>query len=167
MTTEGQNVIAVTTLKNGKEMTAAQSEALDEVQIRALIDERVQAVRAKNVNAALSSIAPDVLVFDVVNPLQAQGSASSRQRTEAWFSSFLGPIGFEMRDLRIATGGDVAFSHSLNRYSGTQTGGVEIDMWVRATTCYRKIDGRWTITHEHQSVPFDGESGQASLDLKP
>jgi ketosteroid isomerase-like protein len=40
-------------------------------------------------------------------------------------------------------------------------------MWVRATTCYRKIDGTWTITHEYQSVPFDGESGRASLDLEP
>ena len=40
-------------------------------------------------------------------------------------------------------------------------------MWVRATTCYRKIDGTWMITHEHQSVPFDTESGKASLDLEP
>jgi ketosteroid isomerase-like protein len=40
-------------------------------------------------------------------------------------------------------------------------------MWVRATTCYRKIDGKWMITHEHQSVPFDTESGKASLDLEP
>lgn len=138
-----------------------------EVQIRALIDQRIEAVRGKNVDRALASIAPDVLMFDVVNPLQAHGSDASRQRTEAWFSSFQGPIGVEMRDLSIATGGDVAFSHSLNRYSGTQTGGVEIDMWVRATTCYRKVDGRWMITHEHQSVPFDGENGQALLDLQP
>lgn len=138
-----------------------------EVQIRALIDQRIEAVRGKNVDRALASIAPDVLLFDVVNRLQAHGSDASRQRTEAWFSSFQGPIGFEIRDLTVSTGGDVAFSYSLNRYSGTQTGGVEIDMWVRATTCYRKIDGRWMITHEHQSVPFDGESGQASLDLQP
>ena len=40
-------------------------------------------------------------------------------------------------------------------------------MWIRATLCYRKIDGKWMVTHEHVSVPFDPESGQASLDLKP
>ena len=40
-------------------------------------------------------------------------------------------------------------------------------MWVRATVCYRKIDGTWMVTHEHNSVPFDVESGKASLDLKP
>ncbi len=146
---------------------AEKSGTIAEGQIRALIDERVKAVRAKNVDEALAGIAPDVLLFDVVNPLQAHGLEWSRQRTEAWFSSFQGPIGYEIRDLSITTGGDVAFSHSLNRYSGTQTEGVQIDMWVRATTCYRKVDGAWMITHEHQSVPFDGESGQASLDLTP
>lgn len=148
-------------------MTTAQSEANNEAQIRALIDDQVKAVGAKNVNETMSCITPEILSFDVVNPLQSVGSEASAKRAEAWFSSFEGPIGFEIRDLTITGGGDVAFSHSLNRYSGTQTGGVEIDMWVRSTACYRKIDGMWMITHEHQSVPFDGASGKASLDLTP
>ncbi len=63
--------------------------------------------------------------------------------------------------------GDVAFSRNLTRYSGTQLGDQKIDMWVRATICYRHIDGRWMIVHEHQSVPFDGESGRATLDAQP
>jgi hypothetical protein len=42
-----------------------------------------------------------------------------------------------------------------------------IGMWVRMATCYCKIDGKWMVTHEHQSVPFDAESGKALLDLKP
>jgi ketosteroid isomerase-like protein len=148
-------------------MTIARSEASDEAQIRALIDDRVEAVRVRDVNGAISGIAPEIRSFDIVNSLQSIGSEASRRRAEAWFSSFSGPIGYEMRDLSITTGDGVAFSYSLNRYSGTQTGGVEIDMWVRATACYRKINGSWMVTHEHQSVPFDGESGRASLDLKP
>jgi hypothetical protein len=39
-------------------------------------------------------------------------------------------------------------------------------MWARATVCYREIDGKWMITHEHESVPFDVNSGKASLDLE-
>jgi ketosteroid isomerase-like protein len=148
-------------------LTTTHSQASDEAQIRTLIDDRVEAVRTKDVDGAMSGIAPDIRSFDVVNPLQSFGSKASGERAQAWFSSFQGPIGYETRDLSITTGGDVAFSHSLNRYSGTQTGGVEIDMWVRATACYRKIEGTWVITHEHQSVPFDGQSGRASLDLKP
>jgi activator of Hsp90 ATPase-like protein/SnoaL-like protein len=65
-------------------------------------------------------------------------------------------------------GRGVGFCHSLNRLSGTKTDGEEIDMWLRATVCFRKIDGKWTITHRHESVPFymDG-SYKAAVDLKP
>ena len=51
----------------------------------------------------------------------------------------------------------MAFSHSLNRVSATTTDGEKLDMWWRATVCYRKIDGKWMVTHEHASVPFDVE----------
>ncbi len=40
-------------------------------------------------------------------------------------------------------------------------------MWVRATLGCRRIDGRWLITHDHESVPFDPASGQALTDLAP
>lgn len=148
-------------------MTPENNKALAEAQIRWLIDDRVKAVRTRDLNGATSNIAPDLRSFDVVNPLQRIGSDGSRRRAAEWFSSFRGPIGYEIRDLSIAAGDDVAFSHSLNRYSGTKIDGGKIDMWVRATVCYRKIDGKWTITHEHQSVPFEAQSGRASLDLKP
>ena len=44
----------------------------------------------------------------------------------------------------------------------------QVDLWFRETLGFRKIDGKWTITHEHSSVPFymDG-SFKAAIDLKP
>jgi ketosteroid isomerase-like protein len=62
----------------------------------------------------------------------------------------------------------VAFSHSLNRIYGKRTNGEDTDVWVRATACYRKMNGKWKVTHEHISVPFymDG-SYRAAVDLKP
>jgi ketosteroid isomerase-like protein len=72
-------------------MTTASNKASDEAEIRTLIDNRIQAVRAKDVNRAMSGIAPDILSFDVVNVLQSVGSEASRRRGEAWFSSFRGP----------------------------------------------------------------------------
>ena len=148
-------------------LPARASPDIDEAQIRKLVDARVRAVREKDVDEAMSTVAPDVLSFDVVNPLQNVGADASRKRARAWFSSFQGPLGCELRDLSIAVGGDVAFSHSLNRYSGTKSDGEKIDMWVRATACYRKINGKWLLTHEHSSVPFDAETGKASLAIKP
>lgn len=148
-------------------LTPANRKAADEAHIRELIDGQVAAVRAKNLGAATSNDAPDMVSFDVVNPLQRVGSDGSRNRAQEWFASFAGPIGYEIRDLAVAARDDVAFSHCLNRYSGTTVDGRKIDMWVRATACYRKIDGKWMVAHEHQSVPFDAVSGKASLGLKP
>lgn len=82
-----------------------------ESEIRKLIDARVAAVRAKDVEGSTAHIAPDIMAFDVVNPLRFAGADAEKKRVEEWFSSFAGPIGCEVRDLSIATGGDVAFSH--------------------------------------------------------
>src|ERR1700730_7526245 len=109
-------------------MMSIKSKAIEEAEIRALIDTRVKAVRTKDVNMALSNIAPDILSFDVVNPLQYIGSDASRKRTEDLFSSFQGPIGYEIRDLSITTGDDVAFCHSLNQVSATKTDGKKFEM---------------------------------------
>ena len=138
-----------------------------EDQLRGLIEDKVNAVRAKDVDGATFDYAPDVVSFDVINPLQYIGADAIKKRLGDWFSSFQGSIGFEISDLSITVGGDVAFSHSLNHVSATKTDGVKLDMWWRETACYRKLDGRWLITHQHTSVPFDMESGKASLDLKP
>lgn len=139
----------------------------DEAKIRALLEDWVKAIRVKDVQGATANIAPDILLFDVVDPLQSTGSDSIRKRTAEWFSSFHAPIGYEMRDLSIAVGDTVAFSHSLNRVSATRTDGKKLDMWWRATICFRKVGDKWMATHEHNSVPFDTKTGLASLDLKP
>lgn len=148
-------------------MATATSQAIDEPQIRALINDREAAVRARDVDRSTANIAPDLVWFDVVNPLQHIGSQALKKRAEEWFASFEGPIVFETRDLSITAGDGVAFSHGLSHVSAIKTGGGQLDMWWRTTLCFRKIDGKWMITHEHNSVPFDVESGKASLDLKP
>ncbi len=146
---------------------ATENKAIDEAQIRGLIENKIKAVRAKDIDGATSDYAADVMSFDVVNPLRYIGANAVRKRLEEWFSSFQGSIGLEIRDLSITAGEAVAFSHCLNHVSATTTGGGKLDMWWRETACYRKLEGKWLITHQHSSVPFDVESGKASLNLKP
>jgi ketosteroid isomerase-like protein len=148
-------------------MTTEHSKATGEAQIRVLIEDRVKAIRDKDIEALMSNHAPDVLTFDALNPLQYIGSDKVKERAEQWLSWYQGPIGYEIRDLSITAGEEVAFCHYLYRVSGTMTNGRVVNMWVRSTVCYRKIDGEWMVTHEHTSVPFDAESGKASLDLNP
>jgi ketosteroid isomerase-like protein len=148
-------------------MTVEDDRRVDEAKIRELLDDWVQALRSRDADAIISRQAPEVVSFDVVNPLQYVGADETRRRAQEWLSSFQGPVGLEMRELSVTVGDDVAFAHSLNRVSGTMADGQAIGMWLRSTVCLRKIDGQWTVTHQHSSVPFDGESGRASLDLKP
>jgi uncharacterized protein (TIGR02246 family) len=149
-------------------MAAKNSKATDQASIRQLVDNWVKALRSKDVDAVMSHYAPDIVVFDLAPPLQYTGADAYRKNWEAWFPTFRGPIGYEVRDLRIAASDDVAFCHSFNRITGTRTDDEKTDVWVRATFCCRKIDGKWKIVHEHQSVPFymDG-SYRAAVDLIP
>jgi uncharacterized protein (TIGR02246 family) len=148
-------------------MSTLINNALEGSKIRALVRDRVDAIRAKDADRAMAGCSPDLLLFDVVKPLCSSGLETARQRAETWFSSFEGPLYYELRDLTIDAGDDVAFSHSLNRVSATRADGNNLDMWWRATVCYRKIDGEWKVTHEHNSVPVDSQTGQAAMDLKP
>ncbi len=143
------------------------AEAVDQAEIRRLIAEHVQAVRARDIDTLVSHYANDVRSFDVVNPLQTTGTDAIRKRLKEWFSTLRGPLGFEIHDLEIVTGHNVAFCCGVSGVSATTTNETKLNMWYRTTICYRKINGNWRITHEHDSVPFDAASGRASLDLKP
>ncbi len=134
---------------------ATKKQAIDETQIREIVENWAKAVRAKDLNGMMANYAPEVLSFDVLPPLQEKGLNTARKRAEAWISSFQGPIGYDMRDLSLTVGDDVAFLHSINQVSGTKTDGNKVEMPVRATICFRKIDGKWLVTHQHVSVPIE------------
>ena len=148
-------------------MTTTNTFRQAETEIRELLEQRAAATRAKKADGATALFSSDVVTFDVVNPIQRVGVESVRPRTQEWFSSFRGPIGYEMRDVNVSAGDDVAFAHLLYRVSGTLESGDELGMWNRATFCFRKINGAWRIVHEHDSVPFDPATGMASTDLEP
>ena len=139
----------------------------NEAQIRAIIYERVKGVKNKDVNALTINHAENAAIFDVLDPLYYEGVEAVRERSENWLSSYETEIGYEVCDLEITSGEDVAFCRYLYHVSGTLKAGGKVSMWVRATVCFQKIEGEWKIVHEHQSVPFDAETGKASLDLKP
>lgn len=138
-----------------------------ELQIRSLIDDWADALRAKDVARRTAHYADDVVVFDVITPGQHVGLDAVKQRLTQWFSTFDGPIDSEVRDLDIAADGQVAFCHSLHRFRGSLSNGGMLDMLVRYTTCLRRIDGRWAVTHEHASTPFDPKTGLASVVTPP
>jgi ketosteroid isomerase-like protein len=138
-----------------------------EREVALLVEQIADAIRARDVEAVLRNYAPDVLAYDLLPPLQYKGAVALRQRLAAWLGSFTGTIAFEMRDLTIAAGSNVAFCHSLNGVNGTSADGTQVDMWWRATMGFRRIGGIWLVTHAHSSEPFDMPSGNALTELRP
>ena len=140
----------------------------EESRLSELTNSWVAALRAKDVDALMSHYEPDVLLYDLAPPLRYRGADAYRKNWEEWFASFQGPVGYEIHNLSVSVGNDIAFSTSINRISGARTTGEQTDVWVRATVCYRKRDNQWWVAHEHISVPFymDG-SFKAAIDLKP
>jgi PhnB protein len=147
-------------------MATLKSQAGNEALIRAVIDDWAEAVRAKNAADVVRHHAPGFIHFSLAPPLIS--TASDRKGLEAWFATWQGPLGYEVRDLTVTADEDVAFSHSLNRLSGMTTDGERASMWFRHTLGFRRIGGTWKITHEHESVPFhmDG-SFKAAVELTP
>jgi uncharacterized protein (TIGR02246 family) len=139
----------------------------DEAAIQSLLDEWTVLLRDKDIEGVMSLYAPEVVTFDIVPPLRCMGADALRKLWEEVFFVYQGPIDYELRDLSITVGNDVAFSHSLNRLSGTMPNGQETGYWLRWTACFRKINGKWLIVHHQNSVPVDLEHGKAVLDLTP
>jgi ketosteroid isomerase-like protein len=141
--------------------------AVDEADIRQRIDRLVEAIRAMDLEGVKSIYAPDIVSFDIVPPLQHVRAEAQSKNWADVFTTYQRPLGYEIHDLTITVGDDVAFGHSLNRISGTLKNGNRADFWLRWTSCFRKIDGNWLIVHHQASVPVDFESGRALLNLEP
>ena len=109
-------------------MTNENNNPNDEVQIRAIIEERVKAVDDKDINALLTNHASEVLSFDVNNPLQYAGADKVRERAEKWLSAYQSSIGYEVRNLAVTAGDTAAFCHYLYRISGTLNDGEKVNM---------------------------------------
>src|SRR5262245_33024104 len=139
----------------------------DEADIRRRIDTLVEAIRNMDLEGVMSSYAPDIVSFDIEPPLQHLGAEAKRKNWINAFSIYQHSLDYEIRDLTITVGDSVAFAHSLNRVSGTVKSGQKNAFWLRSTTCFRKIAGKWLIVHDQVSVPLDMASGRALLNLQP
>lgn len=140
---------------------------IDEAAIRDRIGGIVEGIRAKDIDALTRIYAPDVVSFDVEPPLQHVGVEAKMANWRRAFT-FFQEVDYEVRDLVLAVGDEVAFGHAFGRLSGTlRDGTVTSGMWVRVTFCFQKVAGDWLITHDQASVPFDMASGKGLVDLEP
>ena len=145
----------------------ATSSTAAERELRDLVAERAAAVHNRDAATLAGRPADDVITFDVLRPLNSQGSAAVAEHMRQWFDGYDGDIGYDVHQLHVTAENDLGFCSFLYNVSGTLKTGDVVDMWVRATLCCRRIDGTWRIVHDHESVPFDPATGRGEISLRP
>ncbi|MEV5877441.1 nuclear transport factor 2 family protein [Streptomyces sp. NPDC052101] len=140
---------------------------VDEAKIRQHIDKIAEGLQGKDLEGLKRLYATDIVSFDIQPPLQHVGIEAKLKNWAPVFTSFES-VTYEVRDLALTVGDEVAFGHAFARLSGTLKNGTAANgMWVRVTYCLRKIDGTWLIVHDQVSVPLDVLSGTGVVDLEP
>jgi ketosteroid isomerase-like protein len=125
----------------------------NEAAIRELIVNWANAVRTKNVDAILANHSPEILMFDVPPPLQLKGIEAYKKSWDLFFSWAHDFGVFDIDEMIIAAGDDVAFVAAIMHCAGAEANQERIDLEFRLTVGLRKIRGQWIVMHEHHSIP--------------
>jgi uncharacterized protein (TIGR02246 family) len=125
----------------------------DEAAIREVIENWAAAVRRKDLDAILRHHAGNMLMFDVPPPLVSRGIDQYRKTWDLFFSWARDPVVFNISEMDITAGDDVAFVTALMRCAGTEANGEDLDLYFRLTVGLQKVDRQWVVVHEHHSIP--------------
>ena len=127
---------------------------VDETDIRLLIERWAHAVHAGDLDAVLADHADDIVMFDVPPPEDGvRGLAAYRDTWPPFFEWQAQGASFDIVDLEVTAGDDVAFAHALLRCGSPED--LQREPWhrLRLTIGLRRDAGRWVVAHEHHSFP--------------
>lgn len=127
----------------------------DETVIRELIMRWSEAVHAENLDDVLADHDPGIVMFDVPPPYNGiRGIDAYRQSWPPFFEWQRKGAIFEIVELDVTAGADVAFAYALLRCGTPAEFEANPDNRLRLTIGLRKVNGRWTVVHEHHSFPL-------------
>jgi uncharacterized protein (TIGR02246 family) len=127
----------------------------DETQIRQLVERWATAVHEGRMADVLADHAEDVLMFDVPPPDDGvRGIEAYRATWPGFFDWQRSGARFEVVELQVTAGADVAYAAALLRCGTDEEYAEEPGRRLRLTVGLRKQDGRWVVAHEHHSFPL-------------
>jgi len=143
--------------------------ANDEAEINASVQRLIAAMNAKDINGIMAYYSPDesLLVFDALPPRQYVGATAYRKDWEGFLAAYPGGVQAEVSDWKAETEGNLGYGHGIVRTSGQDKDGKPLDLTLRVTDVYKKMNGKWLVVHEHVSWPVDLETGKADFSSKP
>lgn len=163
-------VISIAILASANAVAADKPAAgADKAAIQALEDTYNEGFNSKDVDKVMSAYAPgnQLFVFDVVPPREYKGWEAYKKDFEELFSSFPGPMKNTISEQTIHVVGSVAYGHNIQSGEFTAKDGTKLKIVARTTDIYRKMNGKWLIVEEHNSVPVDLGTMKPDLLSKP
>jgi uncharacterized protein (TIGR02246 family) len=141
----------------------------DKAAIQALEDTYNEGFNSKDVDKVMSVYAPgkQLFVFDVVPPREYKGWDAYKKDYEGLFSYFPGPMKNTISEQTIHVVGSLAYGHNIQTGEFTGKDGATVKIVARTTDIYRKINGKWLIVEEHNSVPVDLDTMKPDILSKP
>ena len=128
----------------------------DEQQIRTLIERWAEAVHATDLDTVLADHSDDIVMFDVPPPDDGvRGIEAYRETWPPFFEWQARGASFEIVELDVSAGEDVAYAHALLRCGMPEELSERPERRLRLTLGLRRQDGRWVVAHEHHSFPLD------------
>jgi uncharacterized protein (TIGR02246 family) len=126
----------------------------DDQQIRELVERWATAVHGGDLDGVLADHTDDIVMFDVPPPENGlRGMAAYRDSWPPFFEWQRQGASFELVELDVTAGHEVAFAHALLRCGMPEELAEHPDHRLRLTLGLRKDDGRWVVAHEHHSFP--------------
>lgn len=125
-----------------------------EDEIRQVLEKRVEAILLHDAASANAHLDVAIVAFEAAGPLQVPSDQVRDERsTQLWLDSFDDGPFVTMEELAVHAEQSVAFCHSLNRLRGHTMDGKTVDVTMRSTVGFRKIEATWTNVHADTSFP--------------
>jgi len=134
-------------------MVEARSSSKEDLAVRSVVESWVAAVRRKDYEGILKNHSTDIVMFDVPPPFQSKGIEAYKKTWDLFFSGSGDPVVFDITAMTIFADSNVAFVITTMRCTEPGPQGKRKNLEFRLTIGLQKIDGQWTIVHEHHSVP--------------
>jgi ketosteroid isomerase-like protein len=98
-----------------------------------------------------------ITIFDLPPPLQYFGFQAVWDLIKEFIDGVDGPLGCDYSLLNTEARGDLGVSYGLVTIDNVLKGGERMKVTIRMTDIWHKIDGKWVVIHEHNSVPLTVE----------
>lgn len=122
-------------------------------QIIELVNRELEGGTKQDIDITMSIYckSPDVVLFES-GPYIVKGYDDLKAAWAAYFKAFK-KAEASYTDLHVGASGDLGYAFSLHNWKFTAHDGTVREDQHRVTHVYRRVEGKWCIIHENDSVP--------------